>query len=240
MKKSELRKIIRESIKQLINEQGNDPTGCYNFIADACPSNPAPQKQSDNNKCATINGQVPQVGMHLDSQGLFYTIIETTPITSNYTVNYNPATQGECGPVEPPLSPSPPPVTSCDNSPSGSCAQKWFGWRANKMAIFINANGNGRNCTGPYTYEGPSSRFENKYNNRKSWFTNKILNNGYANHTVANLFSTLEGASNYDSVKNAVENIRAAAGVNKRKADKLIRVTVKHNWAKCMIDECGC
>ena len=130
--------------------------------------------------------------------------------------------------------------TSCDNTPQGACAQQWFGERANKMAIFMNAYYNGRNCTGFYTYEGSSSRFENKYNNRKNWFTNKILNNGGDNNTVASLFSTLEGANNYGSVKIAVENIRAAAGVNKRKADKLIRVTVKHNWAKCMIDECGC
>ena len=130
--------------------------------------------------------------------------------------------------------------TSCDNTPQGACAQQWFGERANKMAIFMNAYYNGRNCTGFYTYEGSSSRFENKYNNRKNWFTNKILNNGGDNNTVASLFSTLEGANNYGSVKIAVENIRAAAGVNKRKADKLVRVTVKHNWAKCMIGECGC
>ena len=76
MKKSQLRKLIRESIKELVNEQ--QAAGCPNPNARAItfricgPSSVLTQSGpiTGTRPCQTVNGQVPQVGQKFDTQGV--------------------------------------------------------------------------------------------------------------------------------------------------------------------------
>jgi hypothetical protein len=62
MKKSQLRKIIRESIKELINEQSGPIIISLNPNVRCVKTTNCPQPSGTYTTNATVNGQVPQVG----------------------------------------------------------------------------------------------------------------------------------------------------------------------------------
>tara|TARA_R110002167_G_scaffold191453_1_gene393886 strand:+ start:288 stop:1046 length:759 start_codon:yes stop_codon:yes gene_type:complete len=247
MKKSQLRKIIKESIKGLMTEQSAPIT--YSHICNMSGvANTAGFNQYD---CIDVHANYPgnafyqMYQLYADFGGSTYpNFIPSDIVNDPPNGQYNDLASCQAACVPPP----------CDNSTAGACAQTWFGPRAGKMGNFVSAYGNGRNCTGNYNYGSVFNRFYNKWNNRKIWTINKIEQNqpqgwlGQAwpgnslpNSTViGQMFDELADANNYSQIANSAESLRILAGINKKKSDKIIRFTAKKGWAQCMMTECSC
>ena len=168
MKKSQLRKIIKESIKELMTEQsqgefqytaGSLPSGdCKSIRVNKCDENlsnygggPIPMSV-----CAYIDGNVPQIGdtflvpaAYLNHYSGIYSavaghVVAVTHVSSPPSwhggTSYTNITSAPCTPTPPP--------PSCDTTPASACATQWFqNPNANWAANWIN----NRSCTN-YTW----------------------------------------------------------------------------------------
>jgi hypothetical protein len=129
--------------------------------------------------------------------------------------------------------PSSPP-SSCDNTPAGACAQQWFGYRANAMANFM---GN-KECTGSHTFDGAYNRFYSKSSTIASnWYS---LVFGLLGYFPENEAMDVMNATNYQQIHDSVTTFANLAGIPGGGKDKLRRVTAKYKWADCMKQECSC
>ena len=122
----------------------------------------------------------------------------------------------------------------CDNTPSGACAQQWFGSRAIKMTNFM---GN-KQCTGHYNFDGAYNHYYGKTQNIISaWYSASYNLLGYF---PENELNNILNATTYQQINNSVNIMAGLANIHGGQRDKLKRVMAKHKWANCMINECSC
>ena len=245
MKKSQLRNIIRESIKELMNEQ-TQPTGIpLNPNVRCIKTTNCPQPSGTYTVNGTVNGQVAQVGQIIHG-GIMHgrrAIIEVSPYQA-----------GSCGSaiVDLPLSTSTdpcdacnnipggcpglgsPPTSSCDNTMNGSCAQQWLppsmNW--NNMTNFA--------CTGNNTYSGLIS-------NRTAQVTNALqaqpigLPSGGVNTLLTGANSPFTSWSAISGWVNQTNQSAQSGGAGSiSKPGQLKRRIAQLKWAECMNTECSC
>ena len=123
---------------------------------------------------------------------------------------------------------------TCDNTPSGACAQQWFGHRANAMANFM---GN-KECTGSHTFDGAYNRFYSKTSPiLTSWYMTAF---GLLGYFPENELNNIINATTYQQIHDSVTVLAGLANIPGGQKDKLRRVIAKHKWADCMRNECNC
>ena len=143
MKKSQLRKLIRESIKELMTEhttqQGGIPghthTGnpynplCAKITATPCSNTPSPMNQAAH-QCVTLNGAQPHVGdvFSYPNQfpGVRFEVTSISPPTSTTTQDFNKE-------------------TNCGTTQSGSCNPSAWSNHANWTTTFTSTVTNHNN-----------------------------------------------------------------------------------------------
>ena len=109
MKKSQLKNIIRESIKQLMNEQNPNPPLCAGITATPCANTPSPTTTSVSHQCVTLNGLQPHTGDVFSNPnqfpGIRFEITSISQPTSTTLQDFNKepncgvtTSQGPCNP----------------------------------------------------------------------------------------------------------------------------------------------
>tara|TARA_R110002167_G_scaffold270864_1_gene477421 strand:- start:223 stop:798 length:576 start_codon:yes stop_codon:yes gene_type:complete len=168
MKKSQLRKIIRESIKELINEQSGPTIISLNPNVRCVKTTNCPQPSGTYTTNATVSGQVPQVGQIIHGG---------TMHGRRAIIEVNPYQAGSCGStiVNLPLSTSTDPCDACNNisggcpglgsPPSSGCDPSAWSNHASWTSTFTNTATNANNTC-------------NFLNNKIAQFTNQIPNVG--------------------------------------------------------------
>ena len=241
MKKSELKNIIRESIKELINEQGANPPGkkIYVYDSPSCDTStpPAPIIVS---RCGRVNGQTPQVGdeiqipasysshytgMYGNIAGRVAKIHSVVGCLAQHNVNPTEFQSGTCSST---------PTSSCDNTMNGSCAQQWLppsmNW--NNMTNFA--------CTGNNTYSGLIS-------NRTAQVTSALqaqpigLPSGGVNTLLTGANSPFTSWSAISGWVNQTNQSAQSGGAGSiSNPGQLKRRIAQLKWAECMNTECSC
>ena len=172
MKKSELRKIIRESVKGLMAEQSGpcDPTTHKRLRVKFCPGatnvlgDPMPTHSNSMIHCTQIDGQVPgpqHVGTIVEKPSNYNCFACTTYEVVEVLDDYHPQGMQMIGNLQTlpgcPINPNTPPTSGCDPS-------AWSN-HANWTATFTNTVTNANNPC-------------NFLNNKIAQFTNQIPNVG--------------------------------------------------------------
>ena len=235
MKKSELRKIIRESINQLMTEQssgefqytsGSLPSGnCKGIRVNKCDEDLQYYNGGSvpMSVCAYIDGNVPQIGdtflvpaAYLNHYSGIYDLIaghvvEVTHLTSPPSwhggTSYTNITSSPCTPT--------PPTSGCDNTMAGSCAQNWLPSNMNwpNMVNFA--------CTGSQTYSAVEQ-------SQLMGATNLLNSNGFT--------GTIPSFSNYQDISNFVNS----TGIGQPQKGQIKRKLAKSHWGGCMFIDCNC
>ena len=238
MKKSQLRKIIRESIKELINEQGfvNMPTTQPGYTFDphirkvkvrTCGADPAIDGIFP---CYGVGDICDWSGLKCDGfncEGRVGDHFKFEPQPQNYPgkflyfelLNVEPKNipaycgASGCDAISDSCPNVNPPV-SCDNTMNGSCAQQWLPPNLNwpKMANFA--------CTGNQTYSGVEQ-------NQLNPATNLLNQNGVTN---------IPSFNNYQDISSFVNG----TGIGQPQKGQIKRKLAKSYWGGCMFNECNC
>ena len=224
MKKSQLRKIIRESIKQLMNEQSPAFFGCmdstaYNYNSavnnddGSCvwfgcmdPTDPNYDPTATVDLCTEALGNVPFVGTGTDclSQLAAY---QGQQIQSGFTPCDNYV------------------LTPCDTSPTSHCAHQWFGQSAQQMTNFM-AN---KSCQNPYSFQGV-------WDNQLVIWNNYVQTNGGS----PLLIQAMEDAQNWNQITHTTHAYKIATGMSNGDANMMRKARGKAMWGRCMQTECAC
>ena len=239
MKKFKLRNLIRESIKDLLNEQGfvNMPTTQPGYTFDphirkvkvkTCGADPAIDGIFP---CYGVGDICDWSGLKCDGfncEGRVGDHFKFEPQPQNYPGKFLyfellnvepkdvPAYCGAsgCDAISDSCPNVNPPV-SCDNTMNGSCAQQWLPSNMNwpNMVNFA--------CTGNQTYSGVQS---NQYNGAM----NLLTNNGFT--------GTIPNINNYQDISNFVNG----TGITGPVRAQIKRKLAKSYWGDCMKTECNC
>ena len=253
MKKTELKNIIRESIKELMNEQGSTPAG-RNVTCRICNPQTGEYTATQPLNGLTINGNPPQVGdlfrsmvrgtngrpgnlttpnQYYNTDWIVVTVNQpTTPIYAKNTPGQGNQCcqtyyQGVCNAT-------PTGTSGCDNTMNGSCAQQWLppsmNW--NNMTNFA--------CTGNNTYSGLIS-------NRTAQVTNALqaqpigLPSGGVNTLLTGANSPFTSWSAISGWVNQTNQSAQSGGAGSiSNPGQLKRRIAQLKWAECMYIECGC
>ena len=245
MKKSQLRKIIRESIKELITEQSS-------INAWFCASHVCPPGQAGGPEALIFpSGVTPQVGMHFKTPSNFspshlankemtitgghaqwgisqsWTFNHPTQGPMALSIDQHPAMGGSSpgtGNQGSGLTPvtiisgcggSTPPTSGCDNTMAGSCAQTWLPSNMNWPNMVNFA------CTGSQTYSAVEQ-------SQLMGATNLLNSNGFT--------GTIPSFSNYQDISNFVNS----TGIGQPQKGQIKRKLAKSHWGGCMFTDCNC
>ena len=234
MKKSQLRRIIRESIKELMTEQ-NPYTSGTKININSCNSGTPMQNFCIPN---SFNGQVgdtfivntshnpAQVGKeffirdisnnscNITTNGVQTTVSPGTGTCNNCCIqggyewgSFTPsgACWNDCSATS----------SGCDNTMAGSCAQTWLPSNMNwpNMANFA--------CTGNQTYSAVEQ-------SQLVGATNLLNSNGFT--------GTIPSFSNYQDISNFVNS----TGIGQPQKGQIKRKLAKSHWGGCMVTDCNC
>ena len=194
MKKSQLRKIIRESIKELINEQSGPTIISLNPNVRCVKTTNCPQPSGTYTANATVNGQVPQVGQIIHGG---------TMHGRRAIIEVNPYQAGSCGStiVNLPLSTSTDPCDACNNI-SGGCpglgSPPASGCNQSAWSNYNNWSSNWTN-SGPFNSSNPNQPC-NFICNKIQDFTNNLTNAGPVQTNILNC--KLEVAQQQEQIHN--------------------------------------
>ena len=230
MKKSELRKIIRESVKGLMAEQSGpcDPTTHKRLRVKFCPGatnvlgDPMPTHSNSMIHCTQIDGQVPgpqHVGTIVEKPSNYNCFACTTYEVVEVLDDYHPQGMQMIGNLQTlpgcPINPNTPPTSGCDNTMAGSCAQNWLPSNMNwpNMANFA--------CTGSQTYSAVEQ-------SQLMGATNLLNSNGFT--------GTIPSFSNYQDISNFVNS----TGIGQPQKGQIKRKLAKSHWGGCMFIDCNC
>ena len=222
MKKSNLRKIIRESIKGLMNEQLNQNVRCVKLSR--CTPGGSPGFTLGN---YSVNGQVPQLGQIIQKyggpQGRFaiYNVLPFDPAGCGHNFGHDLQESTITDPCEAcdnitgGCSSLTNPPSGCDNTMAGSCAQTWLPSNMNwpNMVNFA--------CTGNQTYSALEQ-------SQLVGATNLLNSNGFT--------GTIPSFSNYQDISNFVNS----TGIGQPQKGQIKRKLAKSHWGGCMFTDCNC
>jgi len=251
MKKSQLRKIIKESIKQLMTEQSTNAR--YIRISTCWGAN-------TRYRHATVDGGVPQVGQMIDwtfmNRTWFITAVQTNPWTSPQGIQNIGSYQGTtccphlCG-------------TSVNYSATWSPSNPDYGMTGMNN---VGCSGNGSMCCGNSNYNAsPNSNcpntsscdttpasacatqwFGNTAGNFTAWMASKdcsnyqsVVNNlePQANALMAAAPTPQPGPySDWNAIKNAAN----VSGLGQPQKGQFKRKMAKAMYSQCQIQACSC
>jgi len=256
MKKTQLRKKIRESIKKelgLLNEQAN-PNARYIQISTCWGAN-------TRYRHATVDGGVPQVGQMIDwttmNRTWFITAVQTTPWTSPQGVQNIGSYQGTtCCPHLCGTSVNQTPVWTTNNPNYGMTGMNNVGCSGNGNMCCGNANyaaNTGSNCTSSCDTTPASACAQQWFQNpNATWAANWINNrdcsnyNWPGNNLPVQALQLMSSAPNpqpgpYNSW-NDIWTKANAAWPNTTGAPKntFIGKMAKGRYAECQIAACNC
>ena len=241
MKKSELKNIIRESIKELMNEQAT--SNARSHIIQTCAGGAGSTGLIRN---LTVDGQVPVTGQYfncadLGPAGSPLLINNSTNIAAgNFCLvgierpEYLVGGQTDVTSLGSNGCPTNTGTSSCDNTMNGSCAQQWLppsmNW--NNMTNFA--------CTGNNTYSGLIS-------NRTAQVTKTLqaqpigLPSGGVNTLLTGANSPFTSWSAISGWVNQTNQSAQSGGAGSiSNPGQLKRRIAQLKWAECMNTECSC